>query len=291
MGIEQSSAVGLSQIGEALRRVGIQEGDIVNVHSRLFTIGLLQDADSVSEIPGVYLKAFQTVLGDRGTLVVPTYTTSFGRIGRPFVFEESPSEMGIFSEYVRKAPGSRRTLHPIQSLTALGAQAQALTQDHPRWNVGYDTIWDRMLQRGAKVVTIGISPRRCMSFVHHVEYLACVPYLYHKALQGEVVVGGVRIPCDFLIPVRYLQYGIHYDLSRLQRDLEAASVLHRAPLGGDWIYAVSMEAVFEICMRGLRQDSYYLLQREPTFVEGEIPCDGTTAGREGIVPSYFEVFG
>lgn len=284
-----SFMVDFNQIVNTLGQAGIEKGDSLIVHSRLFTIGLVHGVTSVSEIPGLYLEAFQTAVGDRGTIVVPTYTTSFGRFGKPFVFEKSPSEMGAFSEYVRKSKGSRRTLHPIQSLAAIGAKAEVLTKDHPRWNVGYDTIWDRLLKHRGKVVTLGIPPRQCMSLVHHLEFLACVPYLYHKILRGEVYAGGVRIQEDFLIAVRYLNFGISWDLSRLESDLSAMSAIRRVALGEDWVWVVSMDDVFEACMRGLRNDSYYLLQKAPCFIEGQIPCDGTTSRREESIPNYFEI--
>lgn len=281
--------VRFEDILRALRQVGIRKGDLLLVHSRLFTLGLVEDVQGASEVPAVYLRAFQEMLGDRGTLVVPTYTTSFGRLGKPFVLEESPSEMGLFSEQVRRTQGSRRSLHPIQSLTALGVQADRLTKDHPRWNVGHDTLWDRMLRLGGKIVTVGIPGRQCMSFVHHVEFLACAPYLYHKILRGEVYARGVRVLDEFLAVVRFLELGVCYDLSRLETDLTRRSAIRRAPLGEDWVEAVPMEAVLETCAKGLGRDSYYLLKRKPSFIEGEVPCDGITAGREGKIPSYFEI--
>ncbi len=281
-------ALSSRSIVEAIRRVGVGAGDIVNLHSRLFTVGLPREAASAAEVPGIYRQAFQEVLTDRGTLVVPTYTTSFGHVGKPFIYEESPSEMGALSEAIRTTPGALRTLHPIQSLAALGLRAAELAGDHPPWNVGHDSIWDRMLRRRAKIVTLGIPPRQCMSFVHHVEFLACVPYVYHKLLRGEVYQGGVRVRHDFFIAVRYLQCGVSYNLSRLERDLEREGTIRRCPLGEDWVYALTMEAVFEVCMRGLRKDPYYLLERTPSFVEGEIPLDGTTRGR-AVVPSYYTV--
>ncbi len=284
-----SRQVDFAAIVDALQDVGLQRGDLVMVHSRLFSIGLVAGVSDVSAVPAVYLRAFQEVLGDGGTLVVPTFTTSFGRYGKPFIYEKSPSEMGAFSETVRCAPGSHRTLHPIQSLTALGALAAELTEDHPRWNVGYDTIWDRMHRWGGKSVTVGIPFRQGLSFVHHAEFLACVPYLYHKILRGEVHADGVRVTQDFFMPVRYLRCAVAYNLSRLEADMEATAVVRRAPLGADWVQMVPLQQVFEICMQGLRRDPYYLLEQPPSFVDGEIPCDGITNGREEPVPSYYQV--
>ena len=283
--------VGSSDIASALRQVGLQPGDIAFVHSRLFTVGLLADAPRPSEIPGIYLKAFQSVLGDSGTIVVPTYTTSFGRYGKPFVLEESPSEMGLFSETVRKSPGARRSLHPIYSVAALGRQAAELTEDHPRWNVGYDTVWDRMHRRGTKVLALGLPLRQCMSFIHHVEYLACVPYLYHKLLDGEVFVGGQSLAQNrFMMVVRYLEFDVMWDLAALETDLQSAGLLARVPLGNAWVSAVRMDDVFRICMQGLRRDPYYLLKQSPQFVPGRIPFDGPSILQEAGPPQgYYDI--
>jgi len=282
--------VSVRDIEQAIRDVGVKAGDLVMVHSRLFSIGLLRDVSEVSDIPQTYLRALQQVLGEAGTVVVPTFTTSFGRHGKPFIYEESPSEMGIFSETVRRAPGSRRTLHPIQSLTALGALAESLAMDHPRWNVGYDTIWDRMLHCNGKVVTIGIPFRQGLSLVHHLEFLACVPYVYHKILRGEVYMGGQRVPGDFFLSARHLRYSVYYNLARrVEPDLESAGAVTRVPLGEEWMQQVAMDAVVDVCMKGFKRDPYYLLEQPPVFVEGEIPCDGVTAQREDPRRSYFRV--
>ncbi|HBQ37458.1 MAG TPA: hypothetical protein DD714_00340 [Candidatus Omnitrophica bacterium] len=281
-------SVSLQEIVRTLRAAGVRRGDVLNVHSRLFAIGAVRDA-AAEEIPALYLRAFREVIGEAGTIVVPTFTTSFGRFGAPFVLETSPSEMGVFSEHVRTSPGAVRSLHPIQSLGALGHRAAELAADHPAWNVGHDTVWDRMLRQGGKFVGLGISPRRTLSFMHQAEFLACVPYLYHKVLRGEIYAGGGLVERQFLMAVRYLQYEIAYDLSRLEADLTEKSAITQRPLGGDSVWVVPLEAAFEVGMQGLRRDPYYLLQQPPSFVTGEIPCDGTTIQREGTTPKYFLV--
>lgn len=275
----------------ALRESGIQEGDIVFVHSRLFTLGLLEGVSQASEIPVVYRRAFQEVLGKSGTIVVPTYTTSFGRYGKPFVFEESPSEMGLFSETIRESPGARRSLHPIYSVAALGAQAAELIEDHPRWNVGYNTVWDRLHQREAKVLAMGLPLRQCMSFIHHIEYLACVPYLYHKLLDGKVIAGGRELVQEkFVMVVRYLEFDVRWDLTNLETDMKSAGLLCRAPLGKAWVSVARMRDVFDVCMHGLRRDPYYLLKQPPRFVPGHIPCDGPSIlQEEGPPQGYYEI--
>lgn len=285
-----AGSFGFRKIVQALQEADVRPGDVVNVYSRLFTLGLLDDVSDVAEIPALYLRAIQEVIGPSGTLVVPTYTTSFGRFAKPFILEESPSEMGKLSETIRTAPGSRRSLHPIHSVAALGARAEELTKNHPRWNVGHDTIWDRMLKKGAKVVTLGLPPRQCMTLVHHIEYLACVPYVYHKILRGEVVAAGRRIEHDFFMSVRYLEYGIAWNLTRLEDRLQESGHLRKVPLGEAALWSVPMQEVWAACMEGLRKDTYYLLEKPPAFVPGQVPLEGPSAQRETAPPSgYFEI--
>jgi aminoglycoside N3'-acetyltransferase len=123
--------------------------------------------------------------------------------------------------------------------------------------------------------------------VHHVELIACVPYIYHKVLRGDVFAYGAQIESDFFMAVRYLNYDIAYDLSKLETDLIKEGAITQTSLGGDQVQSVSMSAVLEVLMKGLRQDPYFLLESVPTFVEGEIPLDGTTIQREGSAPNYF----
>jgi len=78
-------------------------------------------------------------------------------------------------------------------------------------------------------------------------------------------------------------------VSTLVRALAATSAVRRVPLGEEWVQMVPFEVVFDVCMKGLKQDPYFLLENSPTFIEGEVPCDGITAGREEAQRSYFRV--
>lgn len=271
--------IDLPDIVAALKALGLGRGDVVNVYSRLFTIGMIRGRPA-ADFPEVLLEAFWEVIGPEGTVVAPTYTTSFGRFGKPFILEKSPSEFGIFSEHVRTQPLAVRSLHPIQSCAAIGGKAQAMTADHPRWNVGHDTVWDRMLKASGKVVTLGLAPWKSLSLMHHAELLACVPYIYHKLLTGEVYAGGVRMPGPFVMAVRYLEFGAVYSQSRLQQDLLASGALKSAALGSSRAWMIPMQDALAIALRRMRQDPYYLLQSPPAFEPGRIPQDGITSPRE-----------
>ena len=88
-------AAGKTSLTADLRRLGVNAGDLVMVHSSLRSLGM------VDEGAQTVVDAFLDVLGPLGTLVGPSFT--FGSVGsRSFVFDvlKTPSEMGAVSEEI-----------------------------------------------------------------------------------------------------------------------------------------------------------------------------------------------
>lgn len=89
---ESRGAVTDKDIGRGLREVGLKAGDVVLVHSAMRTFGQVEGgADTV-------VAALLDVLGERGTLVVPTFTFMHEAEEDPIIDPlNDPSEMGIIS--------------------------------------------------------------------------------------------------------------------------------------------------------------------------------------------------
>ncbi|MDU9048389.1 MAG: AAC(3) family N-acetyltransferase [Candidatus Electrothrix sp. Rat3] len=73
-----------------------------------------------------HLSAIQELLGETGTLIVPTHSWSLCNTSKVFDIKRTPSETGPFTEYIRKQKSSVRQLHPFSSSTALGKEAMAI---------------------------------------------------------------------------------------------------------------------------------------------------------------------
>lgn len=163
-----------SDIELSIRQLGIQSGDIVLVHSSLSSLGKVEHgADSV-------IKAFESVIGDEGTLVFPTLCQEdFTRSYETWHLDK-PSDVGYLTEVFRKLPGSFRSDQATHSVAARGRKAQALTSEHtaygPRYGIFGDyafsrsSPWQKMYDSNAKVVFIGVSMRK-NTFKHFMEYI------------------------------------------------------------------------------------------------------------------------
>ncbi|MFD9460392.1 aminoglycoside N(3)-acetyltransferase [Streptomyces sp. NPDC060027] len=174
-------------ITRRLAELGVEEGDILLVHASLSSFGRV--AGGAASVLG----ALGRVLGTRGTLVVPTFTSGnsdtssvyrdriHGLSDReraalrntmpPFDPETTPSTgMGVLAETVRCDARSVRSGHPQTSFAARGPQAARITDNHhPDCHLGEHSPLARLYELRARVLLLGVGFDRCTAF-HLGEY-------------------------------------------------------------------------------------------------------------------------
>lgn len=185
------------QIAADLREIGLREGITVLVHVSLRAIGEIEGGAEA------LLHAFLQVIGDEGTLLVPTFTPlhrdPLERTDLPGESEEaqqlraripwfdaavSPADtdaVGVFPEIVRRQPEARRSAHPGLSFAALGANAEFVTHNAPfHYPLGSDSPLARLHQLNGVILLIGVG-HRANSSLHLSEVWADVPYNHRSA--------------------------------------------------------------------------------------------------------------
>ena len=211
-------ALSRQQLDAALQAVGVSAGDGLLVHSALQFLGRPEGGLQM------YLDALLDAVGPGGTVAVPTFPFTFNR-GLDFDPQTTPSkDMGVFSEFVRQQPAARRTPHPMQCLSVIGAAAEDLAgRDTP---AAYDdgSPFDRMLDLGFKLLLLG-ADIQAASIIHYSEQRANVPYRYWKDFTGRVMAGGEWQTRTYRMFVRDMDIDARLHLDSLQADLEA---------GGQW---------------------------------------------------------
>src|SRR5829696_259351 len=91
----------LAELCDALQAAGLGRGDTAHVQSDLRRMGPVEAPAQRQAILQFYFSALRQVLGPEGTLSVFTATYGLNRTGAPFIREETPSELGVFSEFIR----------------------------------------------------------------------------------------------------------------------------------------------------------------------------------------------
>ncbi|MGD0054970.1 MAG: AAC(3) family N-acetyltransferase [Acidimicrobiales bacterium] len=168
---ERAGPFTAASLARDLGELGLTNGSTVLVHSSLSALGyVVGGARSV-------VMALLEVLGEGGTLVVPTHSSELSDPRHwhhpaipeswwPTVRESMPAydaqltltrQMGSVPEVARRLPGARRSAHPRVSFCAVGANADFIIDDH-RLENGFDehSPLARLYDLGAQVLLLGV---------------------------------------------------------------------------------------------------------------------------------------
>ena len=152
-----------------LRRLGVEPGDVVMVHSSYDRFegfqGSLGDA----------MQVLRDAVGSDGGLLMPTLPFSgpavdYARRNCVLDVKRTPSQMGILSEIFRRMPGVRRSLHPTHPVAGWGAKAPRILDTHPsaRTPCGAGSPFEKLVEADGKVLFLGVDIRS-MTFFHYLE--------------------------------------------------------------------------------------------------------------------------
>ncbi len=171
---------------DAVSRCGVEAGDVIFVHSNIGYSGRMEGVRSLDDLCARTVDALLEVIGPNGTLVVPTFSYSFGsdKPERRYDPAATPSDCGALSEYVRKLPEAVRSVEPMFSVAAVGAKKVELTKDVSADCFGAGSFWERFLSVEGKVCNLNFDAGS--TFIHYVERKLDVPYRQNRAMSGEL---------------------------------------------------------------------------------------------------------
>lgn len=160
------------QLVEAFRIAGVDQGDLVLVHSSLRKLGPVEGgADSV-------IDALLESVAPCGTVAVPTHTWKVVNEAQP-VFHQAytPSNVGVLTNVFRARPDALRSLHPTHSVAAIGPRAAAFVKDHEldASPCPAQGPYGRLRDWGGKILILG-EGLACCTFFHGCEEWAGMPW-------------------------------------------------------------------------------------------------------------------
>jgi aminoglycoside N3'-acetyltransferase len=200
-------------------------------------------------------------LGPDGTLIVPAYSYRCANPANTFVLENTPSEVGRFTEFFRKQPNVLRSLHPIFSVCAIGRNAKAVTENTGGSAFGPMSPFGRLNALGARFISLGVAFRNSVTYLHHLEQCYGCPHRYNKILTGPVFAGEARITRPFQAYMRYLGNDAEADFARAEAGMKSAGVLTEVVWRGAVSHAVDVCDVDRIGFAMLAEDPFAFSSR------------------------------
>ncbi|HAK89647.1 MAG: hypothetical protein A2X55_04760 [Nitrospirae bacterium GWB2_47_37] len=246
----------------AFKEGKISKGDIIMVFSNLARIGKVKDVRSKQEALDTYLSALrETIDASEGTIVVPTFTYSFAR-GKAFDYEDSPSELCMFGEYVRKHKEALRAFHPHFSFAAIGKEKHEICDNVSRSAFGYESVFDRLYKKNAKMLFLGTNITEGLTFFLYIEHMVGVSHGYHKAYFTPAYKDKKLIEGPFFSYVRHLKPDFYVDLAPFEKHLKEVNLVRESQLGQGKIQIVRCREVFEEGYKKVQGNPCYFYNRE-----------------------------
>lgn len=253
-------------IKDAYAKAGVEKGRVVLVKTDLRYLGGYQESTGNAVLDAHFRALAELVDLEKGTLVVGTDSTSLCNTDIPYDPDRTPSELGVFTEYLRQRTGAVRSHHPFISHTAIGAHAEAICADVSRHAYGLGTAKAKMLELDALYLSVGREPGWTCSYVHHMELLMGVPYRYTKEFVHPVVQADGAVQNELFYMYVYYR-GLELQRNRNKKIFERFEDLgyemNRANLGQGMVWGYDCKEFCKAAESLLKEDIYGWLNCPP----------------------------
>jgi len=239
--------VSKEDIKKGLEKLGLKRGDIVGVHSSLRSFGYVEDgADAV-------IDALLEVVGEEGTVVMPTHSTNLLEVERtseeiamgvawlykilPYDPKETPCTTGIIAEIFRKRKGALRSSHPSHSLAAIGPKAAELIEG-----------WHKVLEQDGYILLVGVGLTVCTAM-----------HLAEKRVQfPKHILDKITPPREFV--EKYPEdrwewdFGPYPDFSKMEEPCKEHGVMKTIRIGEATVKLLKLRELIDLYAKYLRRD-------------------------------------
>lgn len=152
-----------------MHSMSLKRGDTVFVHSSITKLYIDFEPEEI-------LAILQSMVGEEGTLLFPCWHINIRAedylktTNKIFNVNKTASKMGFLTELARRQKNAVRSLHPTNSVVALGENATYLVEEHQSdiYPCGVKSPFYKMMEFDAKIIGIGVNVNN-LSFCHCIE--------------------------------------------------------------------------------------------------------------------------
>lgn len=236
-----------ADIVSILLSMGITRGDCAIAHSSLSRFGYVEGgAETVIE-------ALREVLGDDGTLVMPTLCQKDKeRRFETWNILTSPSDVGKITEVFRRRSDALRSDHPTHSVAAVGPLAVKMIEGHRTasgrpgpWGeaaFGMGSPWEKLYEVNAKIILMGVD-LEVNTMVHFIEHVVV------KRALDRVPVDRRRVLEDRL--QQWCKPGVWpwFNRLKLQEKIDPMGLMVRGQCGNAQLMTVSAKPLVDHALK------------------------------------------
>jgi len=220
-----------AQLEEILRTLAVERGETIYLGvdmaalplptypAKLTPQGMRERAEKWCEF------VLLDYLGPEGTLIVPTFSYGYAAPGQVYIHEETPSDVGPFTNYLRRQPQAVRSLHPIFSLAGIGKHADDILAKTGKSAFGPLSSCGRLPGYDTRFVCLGVPFALSITYIHTLEQMHGCSHRYNKILESKVMRDGQEVKGPWMAYLSYRGTTQGADFSLIENELRKAGVL------------------------------------------------------------------
>lgn len=270
----------IDELSKIFQDVGVKKSDSILLYSNFSAIAKIIDirkigASNRRNLLSKFHQSIVNVIGEDGAILTLGSFTDYARYGAPFHVDRSlPDQtLGAYPRFIFSEYECIRSYNPTSNLLGLGRNADKIVVRNNATAYGLGTPWEQLIKHNAKIIFFDTTLRP-MTFGHHIEQCVGVPHVYSKIYDSPIYLNGVLIPFPVITSVRYLDFSIRYNMSKLEAEAKSQGLVKSKSINNFTIDLIECNPFAEFLTNKLIEDPYYLLDSEPSFVAGRIPFDG-----------------
>tara|TARA_B110000008_G_scaffold268176_1_gene296034 strand:- start:621 stop:1349 length:729 start_codon:yes stop_codon:yes gene_type:complete len=186
-------------------------------------------------------------------IFIPTFTYTFCQ-KKKFDIIKTPSEVGRFSEACLKLSKFKRTMNPIFSFATFNFEKEMRLINNETC-FGKNSIFDYFQKKKGKIVVLGCSFEKSVTFIHHIEELQNVKYRFYKNFHGTLKnKGGInkKISIKYFVRKKKLNMKI--------KNKKLSSFYKNFNFGRHSVYYTISDDLQKKCLKELNKDDNFLVQ-------------------------------
>lgn len=240
-------------------RIQIAQGDIVVVSSDILSLLLACRKHGESFSADLFIDSLRRKVGHAGTVLFPTFTWEFCRIGC-FDIRRTPAMTGALGSAALKRADFHRTRHPIYSFAVAGAAQEELCALDNIGSWAEDSPFGWLYRAHAKNLFVGIDYKLAFTFDHYAEEKVGVDYRFHKTFLGTYTdTYGISRRAEYTMYVRDLSRNIATFISpELDSVLKKAGYYQRWTMNGIPFGLIDLHGACDVMEDDIRSQGHLI---------------------------------
>ena len=238
----------------------INKGDSLYIETDLSKFNnIFKDTINKKDFVEFYLNIFRKLVGKNGTIICPSFSYSWGKDKKKKFFDinNTQGKTGVFSEYLRKLKGSKRSLDPMFSFLSIGKKKSYFTKTSND-SFGKNSVFEKMHEENTKLVSFGLN-KFDPTFVHYVEQffdenIKKINYRKKFKYKGIIIINKkkkTQIHYSFMRPKNSTRI---YSETKIKNNLMKKKFLKQLIINKGLIQIVSCKNFFNEGILGMKKN-------------------------------------